>query len=101
MGLDTEVNELSRRRMRELVELDREFQAKYAKARNEGPFNGSTKFVNFMLSFIALLLVSAVSGAFVLSNDVAALKSQVRDLQEKVQLIIEGRIRYPDGRQSG
>ena len=62
------------------------------------PFNGSTKFINFMLSFITLLLASGVGGAFVLSNDVAALKSQVHDLQEKVQLVIEGRIRYPDGR---
>ena len=62
------------------------------------PYNGSTRFVNFMLTVIALLLASSVGGAFVLSNDVAAVKVQVRDLQEKVELIIQGRIRYPDGR---
>lgn len=65
--------------------------------RDNRPFNGSTKFVNFMLTLISLLAVSAVGGAFVLSSDVSALKTQVRDLQEKVQLIIEGRIRLPEG----
>lgn len=95
MGIDTDSTELSRRRMRELVELDREFQRKYVPS---GGFNGSTRFVNFMLTVIALLLASSVGGAFVLSNDVATVKAQVRDLQEKVDLIIQGRIRYPDGR---
>lgn len=59
------------------------------------PFNGSSRFVNFMLTLIALLLSSAIGGAIVMVNDVAAIKVQVRDLQEKVDLIINGHIRIP------
>jgi len=61
-------------------------------------FNGSTRFVNFMLTLIALLLSSAIGGAIVVVNDVAAIKMEIKDLQDKVALIIDGRIRVPEGR---
>lgn len=62
------------------------------------PFNGSTKFINFMLTIIALLAVSAVGGAFVITNDVASIKVKVQGLEEKVDLIMDGRITPPSQR---
>lgn len=59
--------------------------------------NGSNRFVTFMLTLIALLLSSAIGGAVVVVNDVASIKVEVKDLQDKINLIIEGRIRVPEG----
>lgn len=76
-------------------EVDPRYYHELGKAMDNRPFNGSTKFINFMLTVIALLLVAAVGGAIVMSNDVAAIKVQVKDLQDKVTLIMDGRINAP------
>lgn len=61
-----------------------------AYARPHSAFNGSSKFVNFMLSIIALLLVSAIGGAVSVAIDVASIKVEVKYLREEVRDIKDG-----------
>ena len=57
-------------------------------------FNGSTKFITFMLAVMNILMAAAIVGGVIMYG-------RVTSLDDKVNLIIEGRIaiaRPPDGR---
>lgn len=58
-----------------------ERQKRYA----EQPFNGSTKFVNSMLTVLALLVASAICGEVVVYG-------QVQVLQSTVSMLVAGKI---------
>ena len=51
----------------------------------EQPFNGSTKFVNTMLTVLALLVASAICGEVVVYG-------QVQVLQSTVTMLVSGKI---------
>jgi hypothetical protein len=55
---------------------------------NHATFNGSTKFVNTMLTVIALLMVAGISGEIIVYG-------KVESLATTVQLIVDGKIRIP------
>jgi hypothetical protein len=60
---------------------------------NNVGFNGSTRFVNAMLTVIALLMVAAVSGMWGMYGKVESLGVQVKDLSATVDLIVAGKLR--------
>ena len=73
--------------MRELVELDREFQRKFYPQR---PFNGSTKLITALLALMNILSGAAIVGGVVMYG-------KVTSLSDKVDLIIQGRIKVAVG----
>jgi hypothetical protein len=60
-------------------------------------FNGSTKFVNRMLSLNAALLLLAISGgigfAFDMKGRVSAMEAKIEALGQTISLIVNGRIK--------
>jgi hypothetical protein len=70
--------------MRELVELDREFQRKF---HPQNPL-GFTKLITALLALMNILSAAAIVGGVVMYG-------RVTSLNDKVDLIIQGRIRVP------
>ena len=85
MSIDTETYELDKQRMRALVELDREFQRKFYSP--SSPFS-STKLITALLALMNILSSAAIVGGVVMYG-------RVTSLNDKVDLIIQGRIRVP------
>jgi hypothetical protein len=81
VSIDTDAEQLSPRRMRELVELDREFRRKFEPL-------GSTKLIASLLAIMNILTASAIVGGIVMYG-------KVTSLSDKVDLIIQGRIKVP------
>jgi hypothetical protein len=53
---------------------------------DQTPFNGSTRFVNSMLTVLALLVTAAICGEVVVYG-------QVQVLQSTVTMLVQGRIK--------
>jgi hypothetical protein len=58
-------------------------------------FNGSPRFVNFMLSVIAGLLIAGIGGGILMYGDFKSVQAEVKSIHETIDLIITGRIRIP------
>jgi hypothetical protein len=87
VSLDTESSELSRRRMHQIADLDREYERRHSPSKGQ-IFNGSTKLITGMLALMNILTAAAIVGGVVMYG-------RVTSLDDKVNLIIEGRIRVP------
>ena len=61
------------------------------------PFNGSTKLITSLLALLNLLMAAGVVGIIVMYGQVQAFQVKFEDLDKKVQMIIDGRIRIPLG----
>jgi hypothetical protein len=61
------------------------------------PFNGSTKLITSLLALLNLLMAAGIVGIIVMYGKVAAFEVRFQDLDQKVDMIVEGRIRIPDG----
>lgn len=85
----------------DIKEMNAALDRRFANERKNGGmgsnnyFNGSTKFVNWMLGIIAALMVAAVCGMWGMFGKVEAMSVQVTDLKEKIDLVIAGKIRIP------
>ena len=66
--------------------LDRRFARERATFGNQHVFNGSTKFINWMLSVTTALMIAAIVGGVVLYG-------QVQSINTKVDLLIAGHIK--------
>lgn len=101
--MSTNAREMSDRELYEQAGLGHEFDAKYGKplgprefmelikrrehrAAMGAGFNGSTKFVNFMLTLLGGLMLVGIVGGVVLYG-------QVQTINAKVDLIMQGRIK--------
>jgi hypothetical protein len=85
MSIDTDASELSRRRINELHRLDAEYQMRYYPQKGN-IFNGSTKLITSLLAIMNILTAAAIIGGIVMY-------AKVNSLDDKVTLIIEGKIR--------
>ena len=56
-------------------------------------FNGSTKFVNFMLSVIAGLLIAGIGGGILVYGDFKSVQAEVKSIHEIIDLIVQGKLR--------
>ena len=61
------------------------------------PFNGSTKAITSLLALLNILMASGVVGLIMMYGRMQAFEVRFNDLDNKVEMIIEGRIRIPDG----
>lgn len=61
------------------------------------PFNGSTKLITSLLALLNLLMAAGVVGIIVMYGQVQAFQVKFEDLDKKVQMIIDWRIRIPLG----
>jgi hypothetical protein len=59
-------------------------------ARHGNVFNGSTKFINWMLTLIVGLLLAGITGQIYFNNNITEQITKIRTTQE---LMIEGRIK--------
>ena len=66
-------------------ELAKAFDRRYSRM-GGSVFNGSTKFVNAILSILTLLVVAAICGEVVVYG-------QVQSLESKVDLIVDGHLK--------
>ena len=62
---------------------------------DNGPFNGSTKLITALLTLLTSLALAGVLGGIALFGRVSALDERSMQLEQKVDLIITGRIRVP------
>jgi hypothetical protein len=76
----------------EMQALAEAFDRRYKRMNVNQGFNGSTKFVNLMLSVIAALMIAAVCGMWGMYGKVEALTVDVQSLHSLVNLIIDGRM---------
>lgn len=93
MGMDTDMEQLSRRRRDELRDLERNYEdSHYGKGNNN-----SNRFTNFMLSIILILITMAIGGQIWFNNttgaEIATLKAQVAAVQATINYMIDGRFR--------
>jgi len=80
---------MRRKAMRDDYDKDMQYQRRdHEGMGSHATFNGSTKFINSMLSIIAALLIAGICGEVVVYG-------QVQRLEGAVTLIIEGKIRIP------
>lgn len=62
---------------------------------NNSSFNGSTKYINGMLSASVALMVAAICGMWGMYGKVEALSVEVKDLHNTIDMIVTGKIRIP------
>ena len=60
---------------------------------SSSPFNGSTKFINAMLTLIVLLLVAAISAQI---NFNLTISERLSSLETTVKLLMDGKVEYPN-----
>ena len=60
-------------------------------------FNGSTKLITALLGLLNILMAAGVVGLVMMYGRVQEFDVKFTDLDHKVEMIIEGRIRIPDG----
>lgn len=58
-------------------------------------YNGSTKIITFLMALLNVLVAAGIIGGIVMYGRVGAMEQGLSDLKEKVNLLIEGRIRPP------
>lgn len=73
--------------------LDRRFEQERASMGSHNTFNGSTKYVNAMLTLLTGLMLAGIVGGISLYANVAALTQKVSSTNEKVDLIIAGKLK--------
>lgn len=87
--MDTDASELSSRRMRERQRLDEEYDRRHYQGKGN-IFNGSTKLITSLLAIMNILTAAAIVGGVVMYG-------RLSSLDDKVTLIIEGKIRVASG----
>ena len=87
MSIGTDASELSEDAYSRRAHLNREYEAKYGKG---NIFNGSTKFVNAMLTMIVLLLVAAITAQIQFNMRIT---DEVASIKTTMGLLLDGRIK--------
>jgi hypothetical protein len=89
MGIDTDASELSERQLHERLRLQEQYMQRYYPNPQKGNiFNGSTKLITSLLAIMNILTAAAIIGGIVMY-------AKVTSLDDKVTLIIEGKIKMP------
>ena len=89
MGAAMDRAALDRRFKREREDIRRELQS----MGSGNHFNGSTKYVNAMLTLLTSLMLAGIVGGISLYANVAGLARDVKATNDKVDLIIAGHIK--------
>lgn len=58
-------------------------------------FNGSTKIITWLMALMNVLVAAGIVGGIMMYGRMGALEQGFTDMKEKVNMIIEGRIRIP------
>jgi hypothetical protein len=60
-------------------------------------YNGSTKIITWMMALLNVLISAGIIGGIIMYGRVGVLEEKVMDMGTKIDLIITGRIRVPNG----